>query len=106
MSAHTPGPWRESWDYHRTSPDSMRVVAFACGPQIMSDGVSRDLGGVLLQPSREACEQVQADARLIAAAPDLLAALKTLIDDAAVLNEALIEKRVQGIAAIMKAEGR
>jgi hypothetical protein len=66
-SKHTPGPW-EVWDI-----TGLDVVAFAgpnphfiCGPVMMS-GVCADL------------DQCRANARLIAAAPELLEALVSVL---------------------------
>lgn len=75
VANHTPGPWRESWDYKRLGPSSARMVAHAVGPQHSCIGVSID-DSPILQPDRATMERVFADARLIAAAPDMLAALR------------------------------
>jgi hypothetical protein len=66
MSAHTPGPW-DSW------PDSTTIRA----------GVPRPGIGTLVATvnSKQGPDEFAANARLIAAAPDLLAALKDWFAD-------------------------
>ena len=81
MSEHTPGPWVQFCDHGRTiaimpagRPGAICKFTQKCGPTI-------------------------ANARLIAAAPDMLAALKYCVIER---SEWLTEAR----AAIAKAEGR
>ncbi len=62
MSKHTPGPWT-----FRQAGANWRVYA--------SDGRSFDAGDALYHPENEA------NARLIAAAPELLRALEDLVDE-------------------------
>lgn len=76
---HTPGPWPQSWDYKRLSRNSQCVIAHAVGPQHSCTGVPLD-DSEYLQPDRQTMEKVFADAILIAAAPDMLAALKALLE--------------------------
>ncbi len=106
MNEHTPGPWRESWDYQRISPDSDRVVGNACGPEHNCKGVPI-VGSHLLQPDRETMQKIYADARLIAAAPDLLAALEYFLraDDGAETPDSYNGAARAASAAIAKATG-
>lgn len=57
MSAHTPGPWVADHDNVRTPDD----------------------GGMVAKVAGDTDSQAYANARLIAAAPDLLAALRDLV---------------------------
>jgi hypothetical protein len=85
MSGHTKGPWKaEEFDVVRaTGPKEDRTIAF----------------GALF--GSESADEAKANARLIAAAPELLEALKYLLelggDD---------DRRIAAEAAIAKAEGR
>ena len=82
---HTPGPWHVERDDDVVSPDGVLVAtAFGSCP------------GVTYDP-----ESAAVDARLIAAAPELLDALKTAVD-----NDGDLFDREAAIAAIEKAEGR
>lgn len=69
--SHTPGPWKATGQWIRqeqAAPGTWpRLIAFA------SDDENREP-----KPLREESE---ANARIIAAAPDLLVALKALVDD-------------------------
>ena len=95
MSAHTPGPWKAIGDFIHTSDNLPFVLAYTPEQQ---DGVpvgDRD-----------------ANAQLIAAAPEMLAALKRLVDLLEVmrgLGDTPIKgwsKRVEAArAAIAKATG-
>ncbi len=95
MSKHTPGPWTAdgSWpfdgfDYIKILAPSGREIASVIGPQME--------------------EQRQADAALMAAAPDLLAALH-LADDVLRNLEELTDAQFDTLqavrVAIAKAEG-
>jgi hypothetical protein len=68
MSKHTPGPWRVTNNPDGVYHDTMSLVVTdkgeVCGPR---------------QIRLQAPGDVEANARLIAAAPDLLAALKALL---------------------------
>ena len=96
MSAHTPGPWA-------VHPVKAQVDAFSPHPIPVCQ---------MLWPTTERSEdETEANARLIAAAPDLLEALKGLHDDLAEYqrinniggydNHWMVAAR----AAIKKAEG-
>lgn len=86
MTKHTPGPWR-------------------LGPSLGE--VRDDDNNVLCDVYHDSDEQAEADTRLIAAAPDLLAACEALLNEARqyfpmVCGEAI----TQGEAAIAKARGK
>jgi hypothetical protein len=67
MSEHTPGPWRLNSDALLVGNDALKMsIAIAYDSSTAADGVSR--------------EEMKANARLIAAAPDLLEALKGALD--------------------------
>lgn len=103
MSKHTPGPW----EVQPVAEDGKeRGQAFIVGANLGG------LVGVALPWPTEYdtgdFSRVLANARLIAAAPDLLEALKKLLRDEAVLDDddpQLGASRVQARAAIAKAEG-
>ena len=67
MSAHTPGPWCV-----RNIPTGQRYI----GPS--ADGSAPTVACVLLR-ANVPDDRLAADARLVAAAPDLLAALRTAL---------------------------
>lgn len=109
MSAHSPGPWavefpsKFPWGYRITSSDTFYVIeeaAIACAsPQkTREDNLAavgfpwRDRPKVI-----EMLKRQEANARLIAAAPELLEALQTLLADPT--------KTDQAQAAIRKAVG-
>lgn len=72
MSAHTPGPWRSTFRGMDKGSSWASRIPYA---------IERELGNAV-QPIADLCDQPQAEAnaRLIAAAPDLLAALQALDD--------------------------
>ena len=82
---HTPGPW---------STDG-RVLRNAAGNSIASSGNNRVVTG----------DELYASMTLAAAAPDLLAALESLLDDADVCEVAGDDAIRQARAAIAKAKG-
>lgn len=86
MSAHTPGPWSADHDNVRTPAD----------------------GGMVAKVAGDTDAQAYANARLIAAAPDLLAALRDLVSAEGLpegyANRAMLIDAAR--AALAKAEGR
>lgn len=91
MSKHTPGPWKAHFEdaYFVTGPDLGRVA------MMMNLKGAHGLGG------RRSGNESAANARLIAAAPDLLEALKDAVRDSESPGQWLDEAR----AAIAKATG-
>ena len=65
MSAHTPGPWTAHW-WKRNQKTGCGEWSFTGGPQ----------DSTILRPCKQSSAEVAANARLIAAAPRMLAALK------------------------------
>jgi len=65
MSEHTPGPWKSAEYFNG---DCLRVIQSGSGATIAK--MSKDWPGI----------DIEANARLIAAAPALLAALKAILD--------------------------
>lgn len=96
---HTPGPWRvgktKEGDCRIYSDSCMHAIARTYGPDLNGIGVC-----ALTGPKNKA------DARLIAAAPDLLAALKGILAVASVrIDDPRIDQWVDAQRAIAKAEG-
>ena len=92
---HTPGPWIFSEDHYGLGIYMVEADG-GCGPQV-AQVLTENL-------ETETCDQARDDARLIAAAPDLLAACK------AILKEEGMEKQMARAVmlaseAIAKAEG-
>ena len=85
---HTPGPW--GWTYDGSSTYSVGLEADPQYPQIASIWDRNDKRGT-------------ANARLIAAAPDLLTALKAIVNGTEGIYD---EDRDAAERAIAKAEGR
>lgn len=122
MTAHTPGPWRWELDEKnhsidlRTSGERLGGVVMDFVRFGMSSAAPRFRNGPVLvrADSFGAIEKGREhhadwfkridhpDARLIAAAPDLLAALRSLVD---LYDDRTSEEWKAGMAAIAKAEG-
>jgi hypothetical protein len=91
MSKHTPGPW-----FHKTDFGQVGSVETADGDVIAQ---AQSLGPL-------DHERRNANARLIAAAPDLLAALKLVLEDAREFFPTVSAQAITAAeAAIAKAEG-
>ena len=92
---HTPAPWSVEIDHHTAAPEFIRAYV---------DGEMYDLASVL-------CDEIgnaTANARLIAAAPDLLAALIELSDyvfDEYTASHPLCQRAAEARAVIAKATG-
>ena len=91
---HTPGPWEV-----RTDGELFAI----CGPAkwIVTVDVDEE-GNIALQDGTSEYEVNQANARLIAAAPELLAACEAVLCDGDCYNDAIME---EVRAAIAKAKG-
>lgn len=101
MSAHTPGPWFSYPAGHLSKGDEDPALFFTVGPRPFHTVAEVRPGNV----GEGLPEQTPANARLIAAAPDLLAALKWA---ARVINTEAHDPQLMEMvdAAIAKAEGR
>lgn len=94
MNAHTPGPWR--YCPQNGSPTTGMHMIAGSKPGYLAE--VRDCGSGI----------VQANARLIAAAPELLEALETLADEEWRDDDdnILIDARTKARSAIAKARGK
>ena len=91
MSGHTPGPWvwdSTVWDYD-PKQDAPWLVTEVSGERVLHGEIQ--------------CSS-EANARLIAAAPDLLAALQRLMGETTTMQDAM-DAANQARAAIAKATG-
>ncbi len=79
MSAHTPGPWRYELDGHETN--DMRHAILSEANDLWVAACYRSGTTAKRERSEEAEKEAEANARLMAAAPDLLAALKVMLRD-------------------------
>lgn len=104
MASHTPGPWRADTDVHGRKDIVAyirpRESGFLAAVVERNDLMDKTMGG-----------SSEANARLIAAAPELLEALQTLIDLGShdtVFGEAVrvTKAYAQAVAAVAKAEGK
>ena len=93
---HTPGPWYEAQDEH--DPDILMVTTKERTEQNYAP-----IANIDVQFSLAFDEEQRANARLIAAAPDLLDALRDMVSDRNELSEGTIAFARWAIA---KAEGR
>lgn len=72
---HTPGPWRESW----VRPDKTKGHDFV--PTCAILGIDKEFGEVRLADIADPVDtNAEANARLVAAAPELLEILTKLLD--------------------------
>lgn len=95
-SKHTPGPWIFDGD----------LVWAASIDGYVANTRTEDMTSGENIAKRDALEQIEANARLIAAAPDLLDALKSIVMSAEIGNAAILGPLlVSARAAIAKATG-
>ena len=119
MSEHTPGPWEWFQEYGRVylaTPDRGRLYVMGFKRLGMNDaqpafavweGEARGRFGGIMHPASELDLSKNPDARLIAAAPDLLEACKAARDWRGLDGDGISDPtRLALIAAIAKAEGR
>jgi len=105
--AHTPGPWLFSWEGEGWEDGGLSIVAHQLGEVCYID---HRLNGFYQDHERtpRTHEDQQANANLIAAAPELLAALKMAVDLMENYDvDAAVGKQFRLLTdAIDKAEGR
>lgn len=70
MSRHTPGPWTLRYDHPNPRPCERPTLGTVVGPD--GDGVGEGWGND--------AEEAEANARLIASAPEMLVALRDIMD--------------------------
>lgn len=99
MSEHTPGPWSVE-DHHAEGWLSVG------GPDNSVDLICDLLGWQVAEGQTTPLAVAMANARLIAAAPDLLAALKMVAATVEAGEELTWGQRQQVLGAIGRAEGR
>lgn len=106
MSAHTPGPWAEEWNMHRVNrcADPVRQARIVAGANNMT---------VVAVPFGNGVENREANASLIAAAPELLAFAQWALNDLEIFERSLPPKgatkerqRLHGILRSRLADGR
>ncbi len=109
MARHTPGPWRWEPDARDDEHRKDRLVSDGPGPLNHDDVLTWDTD----EPVGDAWVGVsEADARLIAAAPELADALEELVDLVKVLHEhyqgedAPYPEELDRARAALKAAGR
>lgn len=106
MSGHTPGPWRLSHSGYANAP--FAILSSVREPQWKSKHpyIACDVIGEVFQDESPKHKEQEANARLIAAAPELLAALRKL--KALAVEKGLWEfgEVYAAEKAIAKAEGR
>ena len=71
MSGHTPGPWNYRYRFTEGDRENKQIDAYA---------VTADMGNVTICETLFSCADDEANARLIAVAPDLLEALEEIVD--------------------------
>lgn len=99
---HTPGPWEVRFD-HPDVPEKIAFIRPASHPHEYSGNEISSVYGC--GPEAPGNETAKANASLIAAAPDLLAALRKAVDQALWPNESVSNALAEARAAIAKATG-
>lgn len=98
MSKHTPGPWKAGPPATGLNPSEHRYIHAG------GDLVARASAGYA--PNHRLGDQLDANAKLIAAAPDLYAVAKDLRETCAYIDSGISQEMRDRIdAAIAKAEG-
>ena len=116
MKTHTPGPWFVVPDPQWEGKHPNHASRYVCNvPQFAeahppAEGENSDWNIFHDQHGKTVCLmtdtlEITANARLIASAPDLLAALKSLVDDFERIIGRPIEAEHEAKAAISKATG-
>jgi hypothetical protein len=94
---HTPGPWAyatgEDWDGAHVTDKNGRIVADCQGCDM--PGASGEVG----------TDEAMANARLIAAAPEMLAALEELCADKYLADPINADRMANALAVIAKVKG-
>lgn len=98
---HTPGPWHWPHDSNSLCPVNPDPEHSAVSEILYADGGYGFLG----RSNSDTLAELEADRRLIAAAPDLLAALELLLLSGDVRDAAEKAALTQARAAIAKATG-
>lgn len=96
MSKHTPGPWYHDFASGMKNGNAALIEYF-----VRRDGDSVSIAADIVDP--DTCNPSEANARLIAAAPDLLAALKHCSGWVEAYGRSELRREVR--AAIAKATG-
>lgn len=98
LPAHTPGPWR-------FDPENHRIISETAFEDYTDGDDERIPKSIVCLIGAMGGTDTKADARLIAAAPDLLAALRCLLDAAPLKysGKRSVDAREQARAAIAKA---
>lgn len=98
---HTPGPWHWPHDSNHLKPVNPDPERSAVSEILYADGGHGFLG----RSNEDTLAELEADRRLIAAAPELLAALERLLLSGDVRDAADKSALTQARAAISKATG-
>jgi len=96
VSGHTPGPWAV------TKAKPRKVTA---GGVVICNAVIRNMATTAQNKHGKSIDEAQANARLIASAPELLEAGERLTEEAKVGNGVSASALNQMLAAIAKAKG-
>ncbi len=103
VAAHTPGPWHyrrgDSFDHSDDGVDNGFEILMGAGQYVHE----RIRYAEDIWPEDQAHKEAQANARLIASAPDLLEALKEIMGDVSVTNCMSAEQKKRARAAIARA---
>ena len=95
MIGHTPGPWKAHFE----------EAYFVTGPDLGSVAMMMNLKGAYGLGGRRSGDESAANARLIAAAPELLEALRQIVEQHGQWNNGIWAANIAR-AAIAEAEGQ